>query len=291
VSLGRRLLERFDRFQQRQPATAFPVAVARRYSEDRCSSFAAMLAYYGFLSILPLFLVLISVTRLALDGNPDLRDRVINAIVQQFGVVGSQLEANIHPTSGDAVAIVVGLLVALWAGLGVGQSAQVAFNTIWGIPREQQPDFVRSRLRSLLTIVGFGAMAVASAVMPGIFTLVRFEAVSRLLGLAGSYAVSLSLFLLAYRVLSSVEVAWREIFLGAAVAAAAWVGLQTLGTWFVARTVSRATAHYGFFGVTVALLVWISLGAQITLYGAELNIVRTRRLWPVSIIGRSEPPA
>ena len=57
----------------------------------------------------------------------------------------------IQPTTGDAVAVAVGLLVALWAGLGVMQSLQVAFNTIWGIPRDEQPTFARSRLRSLLS--------------------------------------------------------------------------------------------------------------------------------------------
>ena len=51
---------------------------------------------------------------------------------------------------------------------------------------------------------------------------------------------------------------------------------------------SRACELYGFFRVTVGMLVWISLGAQITLYGAELNVFTKLRLWPVSIVGRPE---
>jgi YihY family inner membrane protein len=292
VPIGRGLLERFDRFQQEHRATAIPVAIARRYSTDRCSSFAAMLAYHGFLSILPLFLVLVSVTRIVLNGHPALRDRVVAAIVEQFGALGAQLQAaNIKPATGDAIAIAVGLGVALWAGLGVMQSAQVAFNTIWGVPRDQQPDFMRSRMRSLITIVGFGILLIGSAVLPGVLALVGFAFVSRILGLIASYAVALALFLVVYRTLTRLGVGWRDVFAGAAVAAAAWVGLQTLGAWLIARSVIRASELYGFFGVTVGMLVWISLGAQITLYGAEINVVMKLRLWPVSILRRSETDA
>ena len=104
-----------------------------------------MVAYYGFVSTLPLFLVATSLIRVFLAGYPELQASVSDALVERFGALGSELERTIEPTTGDAVAIVVGLVVALWAGLGVMQSLQVAFNTIWGIPREEQPTFARSR--------------------------------------------------------------------------------------------------------------------------------------------------
>ena len=248
-----------------------------------------MLAYYGFLSILPLFLVLISVTKVVLNGDPTLHDRVMAAIVEQFGALGTQLQANVKSATGDAIAIAVGLAVALWAGLGVLQSAQVAFNTIWGVPRDHQPDFIRSRVRSLITIAGFGLLVVGSAVLPGILALVGFAFVSRILGFVASYGVALVMFLIAYRALTSLSVGWRDVLPGAAVAAAAWVGLQSLGAVLITRSVNRASELYGFFGVTVGMLIWISLGAQIALYGAEINVVAKLRLWPVSIVGGPEP--
>lgn len=250
-----------------------------------------MLAYYGFLSILPLFLVLISLTKIVLDGDPALRDRVLAAIVEQFGAVGAELQANVKPATGDSITVAVGLLVALWGGLGVLQSAQVAFNTIWGVPRDRQPDFMRSRMRSLITIVGLGVLLVGSAVLPAVFALLGFATVPRILGVLASYTIALAMFLIAYRALTSLEVAWRDVFVGSAVAAAAWVGLQTLGAWLIVRSVGRASELYGLFGATVGVLVWISLGAQITLYGAEINAVRKLRLWPISVVRRPETGA
>ena len=153
-----RFMERVDHAQQQRAWSVFPVAVGHRYALQRCATFAAMVAYYGFVSILPLFLVATSLIRVFLAGYPKLQASVSDALVERFGTLGSELEKTIQPTTGDAVTIVVGLVVALWAGLGVMQSLQVAFNTIWGIPREEQPTFARARLRSLVIIAAFGVV-------------------------------------------------------------------------------------------------------------------------------------
>jgi uncharacterized BrkB/YihY/UPF0761 family membrane protein len=289
-----RLSERFDRFQQRHAWLALPVAVGYRYALQRCASFAAMVGYYGFVSILPLFLVATSLTRIVLAGHPGLQASVSDAMAN-FGVLGRELEKTIHPTGGDAVAIVVGLVVALWAGLGVMQSLQVAFNTIWGIPFEDQPTFAHSRLRSLVTIVAFGIVLLASAVLPAVVSLVGLSAGGQVIGFLASYAFAFMLYCLAYRVLTDVSLAWADVLPGAVLAAAALVALQVLGATILDRWISHASVVYGYFGVTLGMLLWISLLAQVTLFGAQLNAVLKRRLWPRSILDRrtepDEPPA
>jgi hypothetical protein len=57
---------------------------------------------------------------------------------------------------------------------------------------------------------------------------------------------------------------------------------------FVNHTLKNTTQVYGFFGFVLGLLAWIYLGAQILLLGAEINVVRAKRLWPRSL--RQEPP-
>jgi hypothetical protein len=52
--------------------------------------------------------------------------------------------------------------------------------------------------------------------------------------------------------------------------------------------VKDASAVYGFFGFVLGLLAWIYLGAQLTLYAAEINVVRVDRLWPRSLL--MKPP-
>ena len=66
-------------------------------------------------------------------------------------------------------------------------------------------------------------------------------------------------------------------------AAIAWALLQWLGGWYVARQLSRASATYGAFALVIGLLSWLYLAATVTLLAAEVNVVRSRRLWPRSL--------
>ena len=51
------------------------------------------------------------------------------------------------------------------------------------------------------------------------------------------------------------------------------------------------SATYAQFALVIALLVWLHLGAQLTLYAAEINVVVSRRLWPRSLFGPPAAPA
>jgi membrane protein len=286
-----RLMERVDRVQQSRAWLAFPVAVGHRYAIQRCATFAAMVAYYGFISILPLFLVATSLTKVFLAGYPGLQTSVTNSLLEHFGVLGSELERTIQPSTGDAFAIVIGLIVALWAGLGVMQSLQVAFSTIWGIPREEQPTFARARLRSLVIIIAFGIVLLASAVLTSLVSLLGLSVGGQVMGFVASYLFAFAVYVLVYRVLTGVDLAFRDVLPGAALAAGALVALQTVGALIIGRWIGNASALYGYLGVTLGMLLWISLLAQVTLLGAELNAVWKRRLWPRSILDRSDGAA
>ena len=133
-----------------------------------------------------------------------------------------------------------------------------------------------------------GTMMLASTFLSGLGTATGELGVAlRVLGFAGSALLNLGLFLVAYLVLTERDVPWRAAFPGAIFAAAAWSVLQALGTLYVSHTLKHATQVYGFFGFVLGLLAWIYLGAQILLLGAEINVVRAKRLWPRSL---KQPP-
>jgi membrane protein len=287
---GTTFTQRLDGVQQRHVWLAFPVAVGHRYAIQRTATFGAMIAYYGFVSILPLFLVATSITRIVLAGNPQLQASVTDALLNHFGVLGAELQKTIHPSTGDTVAIVVGLIVALWAGLGVMQSLQIAFNSIWGIPRERQPTFARARLISLVAILGFGVVLFVSAILPAVVTVIGISAGGRAIGFVASLAIALALYLLTYRFLTDARLTWADVLPGAAVSAVALVALQAIGARLLDHWIRNASALYGYFGVTLGMLLWISLIAQVTLIGAQVNAVRTRHLWPRSILDRRDDP-
>jgi uncharacterized BrkB/YihY/UPF0761 family membrane protein len=105
--------------------------------------------------------------------------------------------------------------------------------------------------------------------------------------LAASAAVNTGLFLIAFRVLTPRQVPTGRLLLGAAVAGVLFTLLQAAGGYLVGHNLKHAQQVYGFFAIVLGLLAWLYLSAQVTLYGAEVNVVRARRLWPRSIL---QPP-
>ena len=106
-------------------------------------------------------------------------------------------------------------------------------------------------------------------------------------GVLLSLALNFGLFMLAFRILTTAELSWSDVRIGAAVGAAAWTALQALGGYIVGNQLQNASATYGTFAIVVGLLGWMYIGAQLTLYAAELNVVKARRLWPRSLV---QPP-
>jgi uncharacterized BrkB/YihY/UPF0761 family membrane protein len=63
--------------------------------------------------------------------------------------------------------------------------------------------------------------------------------------------------------------------------------MQAIGGYLVAHQLRQTSEVYGFFAIVLGLLLFLSIGAQLTIYAAEVNVVRARRLWPRSIV---QPP-
>src|SRR5947209_18727419 len=94
----------------------------------------------------------------------------------------------------------------------------------------------------------------------------RLGAALRLLGIGGSLAANLALYMIAFRVLTRKRLTWGDVFPGAAVGAIGWTGMQLIGNYYVTHQIKNATPIYGTFALVIGLLVWIHVGAQVTLY-------------------------
>jgi YihY family inner membrane protein len=272
-----RLLRAADRFQQRHAVLAIPVAVVKKFGDDQAGKHAALLAYYGFLSLFPLLLVFVTLLANALDDNPQLQQQVIDAAMAQFPVLGPQIQGSIRVIQGSGIGLVVGILGTLWGGLGITQSAQDAMNAVWSIPRRNRPNFWLRLVRSLVSLVVVAAAVLVAAALTQL----------GLLPFTGSLLLNLLLLILLFQVLTGRRVPWRQLLPGAALAAAGWSLLQTLGVYVLDRQLAQANLIYGVFAVVIVLLSWLYLSAQLLLYAAELNVVLARRLWPRGLI---QPP-
>lgn len=276
------MVQAIDRAQQSHRWLAMGVATWKKFSDDQAGNLAALVAYYAFASVLPLLLVAYTILDLVAKGNASLADQLTEAL-KDYPVV-SQVPIG-HGLSQTGLALVVGILLTLYASLGVANAIQNAMNTAWTVPRYQRPGFPKNKLRSLglIALVGPGEVVTIalSAVIGGAGHLFG-GAGGRVAATVVSLLLNFGLFWLAFRMATPREVSWRELRLGAALSAIAWQALQlALSSGLVHL---HSNTAYGTFGSVLAILAWFYLQAQITLYLVELDVVRARKLWPRSLV-------
>ena len=280
------LIDGIDAFQQRHRWLAFPIAVWKKFSDDQAGNLAALIAYYAFVSIFPLLLLLITVLGLVLRDHPDLQQHVLNSALTDFPIIGQQLKENVHSINRTGVGFIVGIIGTLLGARGVTTAVQNAMNTVWEVPRFDRPGFPFSMLRGFGIIGTLGIGVIATTVVSGFGT----WGGNIIGGLGGSIAaiavslvVNVGLFWLGLRLATASHVATRDLRNGAIFAAIVWQTLQTLGVYFVTHTLRHASSLYGTFGLVLGLLAWLYFQAQLTLYAVEADVVRARGLWPRSL--------
>jgi len=286
MEAAEKVVRRVDEAHQRHPWLAFPYAVIKKFGDDQAGNLAALISYYAFFSLFPLMLVLVTVLGMVLQRNTELREAIQESALANFPVVGEEISRNVRALDATGLTLAVGIALALWAGLGVLKVMQTAMNTIWNVPYRHRPNFLKTLLRAVIMLAVLGVITIGSAVAGGIGA-GNDNLLLSLVWVLVSLVLNLALFLLAFRILTSADVTWGDVFPGALVAAIAWTALQALGGYFVRHQLEGATETYGTFATVIGLLAWMYLGAQATLLAAEVNVVRKRRLWPRAIV---QPP-
>jgi membrane protein len=146
--------------------------VAKKYSDDEGGRQAALITYYGFLSTFPLLLLAVAVLSRVLAGDPDLRQRLITAIVPQ--ALRSTVEHSLVTLPTSTIPFAVGLIGLLFSGTGVVFSAYQTLNHVAGVPYSLRVGFVSRYVRVfaalamlLLGTLAVGALTVVATALPG----------------------------------------------------------------------------------------------------------------------------
>jgi len=271
-------LQALDRRQQSGRRTSFVAAVIKKYGDDQGGQLGGLLAYHGFLSLFPLLLVFVSILGFVLQGEPAKQQELLNGALGQFPIISEPLK---H-LRGSGTALGIGLAGTLLAGLGITGALQTAFNRIWSIPIKERPNFIYSRLRGIGMLAILGTFSIVSTVAAGFVGAASHSAPAVVAGVLVALAFNLALFLIAFKLLTAVELSVRQLMPGVIVASVGWQLLQHLGGFYVDHVLKRTGALYGTFALVLGLLAWLSLGAQIVVLAAEVNVVKARRLWPRS---------
>jgi membrane protein len=282
-------IKRFDRFQQRHAALAIPLAVLKKFGNDSAGNLAALVAYYAFFSLFPLLLVFVTVLGYVLQHNPGTLHSIEQSVSANFPALNHVID--FKALHGHVGPLIIGLLGAFWSGLGVTSAAQNALDTVWAVPQKSRPNFIKSKLRGigllisvgLLFLIATGASGLVSGGLGGVGT--------KIAGIAVSLIANCALFLVAFRLMTASSVPTRKLLIGVAVAAVFWTILQAAGGLYIGHVTKNMSPAYATVGTVIALLIWLHLGAQMTLYAAELNVVLERGLWPRSLMGPPQAPA
>jgi YihY family inner membrane protein len=289
LQLGSGLVGWADRVQRRNWWAGFPIAVIYKYFDDQGPFLAALITHYGFVLLFPVLLIFVTVLGFVLSGHPGLQHELLHSALGQFPVIGNRLAQVAHPLGGSAFALLIGVLITLYGGLGVGQALQNAFNRIWGVPRNDRPDPFRSRLRDLLLLVLLGIGAVVTTALTAVTTGGSVYGMAlgpwaRVGGTAAATVTYVALFLAVFHVLTARRLTRREALTSAIAAGLSWQALQYLGTYYAGLKLARADALYGLFGIVFGLFAWIYLEAVIVVLIAEAVAVHSLHLWPRSLL-------
>lgn len=277
--------QRLDSFQRRHPWAGFPLAVVYKYADDSGGYLAALIAYYAFVSLIPLLLLASTILGWVLAGHPDLQQQVLDSALAQFPVVGSQLNKPQHLGGGSA-GLVVGLVGALYGGLGVAQATQYAMNTAWAVPRNNRPNPFQARGRSLLILLTAGVAVLATTILSilGSSGAGSFGPARKALVLALSVALNALAAVYAFRVAAARRLSLRDVAPGAIGAAVVWQLLQTFGVVYVAHVVRGASATNAVFSFVLGLLAFLYLTAVVLVLCVEVNVVRVDHLYPRALL-------
>ena len=276
---AQRLLSATDHWQRRIPPAALVYAVITKFSDDRANQYVVALGWYGFLAIFPLLLVVI--TLFGFIGAASLGHQIVSTL-HEFPVVGSEFnpEHSSQSLHGSDLGLAIGLLGLLYGAQGVTQTVQQAMADVWNIPQVSLPGFLPRLIRSLIALVVIGGAFVVNAAAGTVVTGASSNDAIRVLALVGMVLLNCVSYFTVFRVATPNHVRRRELLPGAILAAVGFTLLITVGSGLVQHQLRNSSATYGQFGLVIGLVGFLFLLAKISLYGAELNPVIARHLWP-----------
>ena len=268
-----------DGVQRRHGVLGFPYAVAKKYGDDDGGREAALITYYGFLSIFPLLLLGVAILSRVLRTRPELRQRLIDQIVPP--VLQSTVEQSVTNLPTSTVPFIAGLIGLLFAGTGVVFSAYQTLNNVAAVPRRIRAGFFPRYIRVfvMLTTLLLGGLAVG-ALTVAVTALPDLPGQGRALAALGSALIIFSVLLLAARLLLSRPAPFRSLWPSAAIGAAAVTLVLIVGPLLLARLVHKAGPIYGSFATVAGMFALLYLVSQTLVYSAEVAAVRYAGLWP-----------
>ncbi|MBM4067660.1 MAG: YihY/virulence factor BrkB family protein [Planctomycetes bacterium] len=262
----------------------------REWYHDNTCQLGAALAYYSVFSLAPLLLIAIAIAG-AVFGDEAARGHVSSEISNAVGPrVADAIQAILQQSSetgSGMVATILSVVVLLISATALFSQLQQALNFVWGVKTRSGRGWwltIKDRFWSFAVVLGVGLLLLVSLVVStALSALTTFLTPADLPGeiylwKAIDWLISFGfitlLFAMVYKLLPDVEMAWRDVWVGAAATAALFsIGKFLIGLYL---THSSWISAYGAAGSLVVVLIWVYYSSQIFLLGAEFTQVYAR---------------
>lgn len=267
--------------RERWPLLDHVVRTAEHYGDVNGSALAAAVTYFAFLSFFPILALSFGVIGFIARAYPRADEDLVEAISEVLpGLVGGDNGLQLSTFQDNAPSILsVGILLALYSGLGWLSGMRTALVEVFEEPEREQPGFVVGKLRDVLALLTLGLVLLFSVAVSGVATKVA-EPLLELVGLgAGAepflwvlallvgVAASTLLFFAFFKVLATPDAPSRSLWSGAVIGAVAFEILKQLSTVLLQAT--REQPAVQAFGIALVLLVWINYFSRVIVLAAS----------------------
>ena len=255
--------------------------------EDRCQTLGASLSYYTVFSLAPLLLIVVSVAGL-LFGVDAARSQMLGQLHSLMGDEGARavegMLQNANQPAKSTLATIIGVITLLVGATSVFAELQDTLDHIWRAPARKKHSgwwtVLRQRFLSFGMILGIGFLLTVSLVLGAILSAVQarwnpifgdWTVFASGLNLAVGFGLTSVVFALIYKLMPRAQIAWRDVWIGAAVTSV----LFTVGKYLIGLYIGKSgfSSTFGAAGSLVVVLVWVYYSAQILLIGAEFTWV------------------
>ncbi len=257
----------------------------RQWDAHRVPKMGAALSFYTVFSLAPLSILVLSLLSLVVERNAA-RVEIVGQFRNFVGDQGAEMmELILRQTAAESSGLfqtLTGFGVLLFGASGVFGELQDSLNQIWGASSKRHPVFtlLKERIFSFSMVFVMGFLMLVSLMFSAVIAVAGGRLHARFPGLDGPWAwgndvVSLLvvalLFAMIFRLVPDVRITWKDVWLGAVIAAVLFeLGRFVLGFYFGR---SAAASRYGAAGSLIIILVWVYYSAQILFFGAAFTRV------------------
>ena len=275
-----RLKARFQVLRGRFPIVDHLARAMEHYSAAQAAMLSGAVTYFGLLSFFPILALTFAVLGFVVGNSESAQQPVLDVMQSVLPGLFDQLDTEQLAQDARAASI-IGVAGFLYSGLGWLSSLRGALQTVFAVPKAQRGNFLIGKATDLLVLASLGAVLLVSVASSSLVTALTDELLEalgikdifgmtflvRAVGILIGVLASTLLFYVIFRLLGRPNLPGRALREGALLAAVGFEVLKLLATFVIGSTLDNPI--YGPFALVIALLVWISYFARLTMLGAS----------------------